>query len=336
MMDGVESKSKYYRAHLKTAECQAVYDQVLHELLMRKQKVVVSNSALAKCAYPLESIVQFVHMDNPGLFYVDFHQYRLQNSGLHRNVIFNYLYPTDKINNIEIQLKRKIADAIATITQLTSYEKELALHDYLAISVKYEHKDKSNHRAHSAIGALLYGRAVCEGYSMAFKLLCEAARIHSIVVSGTGTNMEGTGNHAWNIVKLKDKCYHVDVTWDSCVTIEDVPSHGCFNITDKDIAQDHTWDKKLLPTCDSTEDNYFVRQNCYFTSRDALKQYFASCLKQGQKEFAIKINRRFEDHAEISKILNEALRPRILTSPFGYSYQVRYDKMRSVAQICIK
>lgn len=47
---------------------------------------------------------------------------------------------------------------------------------------------------------------VCEGYSRCFNLLLEKAGIETTLVSAV--------SHAWNLVKLNGKWYHMDVTWD--------------------------------------------------------------------------------------------------------------------------
>ena len=59
---------------------------------------------------------------------------------------------------------------------------------------------------------------VCEGYSKAFKYLCDLTSfehkdIFCITVSGVMKSGTGGGDHMWNIVKMDDgKYYHVDVT----------------------------------------------------------------------------------------------------------------------------
>jgi len=59
---------------------------------------------------------------------------------------------------------------------------------------------------------------VCEGYSKAFKYLCdltsfENEQIHSISVSGTMSGGTGAGAHMWNIVTMDDgNNYLVDIT----------------------------------------------------------------------------------------------------------------------------
>lgn len=60
---------------------------------------------------------------------------------------------------------------------------------------------------------------VCDGYSKAFKLICDRENIPCIIVVGYGYvyNMYGElepGGHAWNYVQMDDgKWYAVDVTW---------------------------------------------------------------------------------------------------------------------------
>ena len=60
--------------------------------------------------------------------------------------------------------------------------------------------------SYNAYGALVKGCSVCEGYAKAYKYLLNSVDIEcEIIVSAT---------HAWNAVKLEDKWYYVDCTWD--------------------------------------------------------------------------------------------------------------------------
>ena len=57
---------------------------------------------------------------------------------------------------------------------------------------------------------------VCEGYSKAFKYLCDLSTfegdVQCYIVTGYMAGGTGAGGHMWNIVTLEDKNYHVDVT----------------------------------------------------------------------------------------------------------------------------
>ena len=54
---------------------------------------------------------------------------------------------------------------------------------------------------------------VCEGYAKCYKLLMNKANVKTDCVSGPNFDEKLSG-HAWNIVQLDGKWYHVDLTWD--------------------------------------------------------------------------------------------------------------------------
>ena len=61
---------------------------------------------------------------------------------------------------------------------------------------------------------------MCEGYAKAFQYLMNEIGIDNVIVIGTATNSNGqTENHAWNYVKLNEKWYAVDTTWDDPILI---------------------------------------------------------------------------------------------------------------------
>jgi hypothetical protein len=60
------------------------------------------------------------------------------------------------------------------------------------------------------VGAFVDGyQPVCEGYAKALQLLCHEAGIPCLQVSG-----DAGGGHMWTAVKLEDKWYFCDPTWD--------------------------------------------------------------------------------------------------------------------------
>ncbi len=80
--------------------------------------------------------------------------------------------------------------------------------------------DKESPYCHDAYGALVAVSgngnehyAVCDGYSEAFKLLCDKYGITNAIIHGQAHQSNGTENHAWNAVKLGEKWYGEDVTW---------------------------------------------------------------------------------------------------------------------------
>lgn len=151
---------------------------------------------------------------------------------------------TEKINAAADELLKGITPS------MPEFEREMLLHDRLAKSITY---DLNEEYAHNAYGALVNGRAVCDGYTQAFQYLLQRVGIQSFMVTGAGNG----GNHAWNIVRIDGKYYNVDLTWDDQ---ESDTFHAYFNLTDERIKEDHTFDTTVyrIPECNSTEANYFA------------------------------------------------------------------------------
>lgn len=86
----------------------------------------------------------------------------------------------------------------------SNYEKEKYVHDALASAVTYDLTADMNQSAYSA---LVNGKSVCAGYARAYQYLLQQLGIPCYYCTGYSG-----GDHAWNIVKLEDGYYNVDVT----------------------------------------------------------------------------------------------------------------------------
>lgn len=154
---------------------------------------------------------------------------------------------------------------------MTDYEKELALHDYLITHCRYS-KDTlqdSESDIYRAYGALVNQDAVCNGYAEALQLLFMCVGIRSEFVIGTADGID----HAWNLVELDGKWYHLDATWDDPMPDQgDDTLHAYFNVTDEIMAVNHSWQKKDYPTADSMDDNYYTKNRLYFSNFDEYKE----------------------------------------------------------------
>ena len=132
-------------------------------------------------------------------------------------------------------------------------EKELYIHDVLAESVEYV--DGAN--AHNAYGAIVEGKAVCEGYAEAFQYLMQLCGVQSFLATGSSADPV-TGEvvgHMWNYFKIGGRFYHTDITWnDQGNTVY----HAYFNLTDEEIMLDHTFAaaRYPLPICNTETFGY--------------------------------------------------------------------------------
>lgn len=167
-----------------------------------------------------------------------------------------YVEPSYLMTKAELPAAKRAFEAAVTeilgdVDEIDGdFEKELYLHDRLIKSVIY---DLSEEYMHSAYGALVLGRAVCDGYTESFQYLLRRAGIEAYTVYGKGD----TENHAWNIVLIDGNYYHVDATWNDQGIYG---FHSYFNITTANIEIDHDiWATEYdLPACNSTAKNYFT------------------------------------------------------------------------------
>ncbi len=91
----------------------------------------------------------------------------------------------------------------------SDYEKVKVIHDYIVNHTSYDLTAKYN----SAYEALKSNVTACQGYSnLAYKMFKEAG-IDCRIITGIADKEP----HAWNIVKVEDKWYNIDCTWDDPV-----------------------------------------------------------------------------------------------------------------------
>ncbi len=142
--------------------------------------------------------------------------------------------PSDVTKEAEA-VKEKIDEIIKNAEEYpSSYEKIKFFHDFLCKNNVYneyvrngedDKADKSAWRASSALRSHNDAKKgpVCEGYSKAFKMLCDAVGIPCVLIPGDGINADGVREaHMWCAVQLSGFWYGVDVTWDDAVTSDGV------------------------------------------------------------------------------------------------------------------
>ena len=133
-----------------------------------------------------------------------------------------YAVDSDKIG--------KINTAVANATKIvsdnagkTDYEKLVAYREKICELVAYNNDAATGGVPYGDPWQLIYvfdgddsTNVVCEGYSKAFKYLCDLSAfsddITCSLVTGTMAGGTGAGNHMWNIVAIGSSNYLVDVT----------------------------------------------------------------------------------------------------------------------------
>ena len=97
------------------------------------------------------------------------------------------------------------------ISSLSAHDKVKAIYEYLYKNVDYDYGiagETVGNIKYTAYSAVQNKMAVCQGFSSLFYRLCLESGISCRVITGYANE-----SHAWNIVRMKDLYYLVDVTW---------------------------------------------------------------------------------------------------------------------------
>jgi len=225
-------KTYPYRAMLTSTQ-QTVYDQV-YQNAMKLNASFDIGSSIDKDG--LTNIMTAIYNDHPELFWMDTsYSYGYTTKGTVVSIALEF---NDTANNISAS-KNKFDSVANTIIAKTSglssdLEKEKMVYKSLMNIVTYDENSILNQSAYSA---MVNGSSVCAGYSRAFQYIMMQIGIPCYFCSGYANN----GYHAWNIVKLNNTYYNVDLSWDDSIgDANGTFSYEYFNIADNVFSSTHT------------------------------------------------------------------------------------------------
>lgn len=184
---------------------------------------------------------------------------------------------------------RKLAEECRSADPLETARR---LHDALCEAIVYT-EDETTEEDDSAIGALLSGKANCDGYADAFYLTGTLAGLEiryqhgDSRVKGAGQVTFGdTVTHMWNLMKIGDTWRMVDVTWDDD---EDFgPAYTWFNLGRDRASLSHIWNEETTVELLGKTDLAARPENEYTVSDQAdLEAAAEKALGSGQRDFSL-------------------------------------------------
>jgi len=246
--------NEYWRDRLDR-EANKCYMQLLQGIRMQAKDVNCGNASVDS----IRDAYLAVYNDHPEFFYLSSSPQIAQKtsgfagfgaSSISCSVVTTPIYSSKEIKNCERNIenaKEKIKSKITNKT--TDEEKVLIVAEYLVRNTVYEIDNRFNQNAASA---LCFGKAQCSGISKAFKLLMDYLGVYCISISGDAVDEKGNaGPHAWNIIKLCNNYYHVDITFMlGCNSNKNQPIINIYLFyDDESMALNHVWDRTTVPKC---------------------------------------------------------------------------------------
>ena len=240
---------------------QALYD-ALYDGISAYRETIRLPGSYTRTEY--ERVYLMVMMQEPELFYVD-RVYELAAEMTEARIY--YTMTQAEAEGLKSSLEAA-ADAIIgrLSTAQNAWQRLLMIHDAIAARCIYERSGHSD----DAVGSLVEGYAMCEGYSKGFLYTARRAGYDIMCVPGhTGNGTE----HVWNIVKIDGQYYNMDLTFDDDDSYGGAAAHACFAVPDAAFG-DHLPDVNSYrpPQCTDGTQTYYIKNALILNETSQLSQ----------------------------------------------------------------
>lgn len=302
-----ESFDEFWYYSCLTKREQEIYLKVAAAVENHKNKVVEIGDSVLSASQAARAYEAYL-LDNPDRFYVS-NKYEVSEAHVLNvtkiEIKLSYDWNKKETENKKRALAKELDNVISKVitADMTDFEKEVALHDYLVNNVRYYSYtdiDEIPSLMHNAYGALVQGEAVCDGIADAYCLLLRKCQIDNVVVTGRMGD-----RHAWNKVKLDGEWYNVDVTSDACGK-ERVLSHIYFNLSDASMLSSHIINTDFdTPVCNGEKYNYYGYNDFNLTTKDFFSDKIQKIIKASNEDvLEFKVDENFDIKDVIQELYN--------------------------------
>ena len=228
----------------------------------------------------------------------------------------------DLLTKRENELYEKAMSLIQQAKQETTTEVELELwlNDWLCENVEYlmtydeNLYDSRFPNDWTAYGAIIEGKANCQGYADAFYLLGSLAGFNVRYQFGEGND----SGHVWNAIELNGQWYYVDTTWNDTGFDSYQKTYAYFNYVESVMDDQHPHDfAKIVETAEHVDpelDYYELNQCSFETLKEAVRYAISQKLNQKQSEVHFKV--------KVADLYNEDLIALLKPMMQGYGYNI--------------
>ena len=251
--------------------------RIVKEFMSRNKKIKIN----VRSEFEIQLLIEDLRHEHTLLFHVGEIRYKFYPRHAEAFLYPEYIMPELEYQDNIASLLREV-DRIRGLfrTGMSQIQIEQGVHDYLCQHITYAEDDV---QSHSVVGPILRGRGVCDGISKAAKMLFQVLGVEAHVIDGMAKNMASFSYepHAWNLIRINQRWYHLDITFDNTLS-KDFVRYDYFNLSEKEILKDHIKDGTILfpdIVC-SDENDFYVANGLYFSNEVILKEYLKGRLKK--------------------------------------------------------
>ena len=314
----------------------SIREQQLYKVMLRafSSMALEFKCPLASRGVDIMKVMETLLGDNPDVIYFDKTKIKFEETLMEKTIFLTGLYSS----NQAAKIKTKIEDVYNNIVSIVKSESKddysllFNLYKILQKNIVYDVEELNaisggftkNPFSHNAYGALVNKKAVCDGFSSAFALVAQKLGFDCTVISGqSGYSSAGYIEHAWNIIKLRDKYYHLDCTWDTRSYEQSSEFFfDYFLLCDKDMGSDHIWNRRKNPQCTDSSLSFHNVFGFFAINTDQLKNIIRTYSNYNTNFFRIKLSSNFRLPKDpgnflMEMVFNEIVKP-------GMSKQASY------------
>ncbi|WBF57470.1 S-layer protein [Lysinibacillus sp. JK80] len=178
--------------------------------------------------------------------YTNISSFQWKYEGYSNNIVIAFAFTYHLSQTEALFVEQTLENIIAPMHGLSDIEKLQAAHDFIVLSAEYSKETEGSQ--YSPYTLLRENKGVCQAYALVLYRMLEMLGFEVQYVPGK----VGEQLHAWVLVKLDHAWYHIDVTWDDPLPDrKGEVRYQYFLVSDRQLAQDHTWDYASFPAATS-------------------------------------------------------------------------------------
>lgn len=226
-----------------------------------------------------------LRLDHPEMFYSKGIKYKYYENSTQVEVIPEYLFDKKKIKSHQQAISSRINKITRDAANMSDEEKLKYIHDFICDSVYYDKLKKQY--SHEIIGPLTQGVGVCEGIAKSVKILADKLGLWCTIAISEANPEKGVKyRHAWNVVRVNGKYYHLDATFDNSLGKHEgkclEKRYDYFMLSDEQIFKDHQELVWPVPKCEDGDSFYYKKKKMSFTKMEDVRKRTQQAVKKGK------------------------------------------------------
>ena len=225
-----------------------------------------------------------LRLDHPELFYAVGYSCRGSIGAETWAFLPDYMFQKSKIRDHQKALSARMERVLRPARELKEAARAQYIHDFILENVRYDKLEKPY--SHEIIGPMTNGIGVCEGIAKTVKLLCDNLDIPCMIPISDRDRANGEKYlHAWNILTLDGKKYHMDATFDNTLSRNGVKRYDYYRLNDEKIFRDHRALLYPAPKCTDGDRFWYKDQKLSFTKMEDVENRIDQAIRKKRETY---------------------------------------------------